>query len=94
MGRTNKGYILWQLRLHGYHIDEPRANRLSKEELLHIRAAAKFADAKVPKTQEDLKPHARIPRRQPKLEPRRRSRSPSNLKLSNVLDVIAPRFPN
>jgi hypothetical protein len=131
-----QGYILWQLRLIGYHIDKQRANRMSKEELLNIlfqqkeitppettidelteryrnlsightgripnmhptsrvheSAAANFVYPKVPKTQEDLKPQARMPRRQRKQEPRRRrSRSPSNLRLSNVLDTSAPLF--
>ena len=60
---------------------------------VHESAAAKFVYPKVPKTQDDLKPQARMPRRQPKQEPRRRrSRSPSNLRLSNVLDVSAPLF--
>ena len=31
-----KDYIIWQLRLIGYHIDKRRANRMSKEELLNI----------------------------------------------------------
>jgi hypothetical protein len=43
-------------------------------------AAAQFAYPQVPKKWEDLKPHARMPRRKPKQEPRRRSRSPSNLR--------------
>jgi hypothetical protein len=82
-GRIPQTYEMDKLTQQFKHLNIGHAGRIPQmhpSSRVYESAAAQFAYPQVPKKWEDLKPHARMPRRKPKQEPRRRSRSPSNLR--------------
>jgi hypothetical protein len=82
-GRIPQTYEMDKLTQQFKHLNIGHAGRIPQmhpSSRVYESAAAQFAYPQVPKKWEDLKPHARMPRRKPKQEPRRRSRSPSNVR--------------